>query len=117
MKFKTLSQIISIMVLTGCGAQVTRVENPERIESNDPHQNLFSSHFIGNGPHHENDELDLLKPEEKKVIEPALFDPVPSHKYSKTHGYEFADLVHADIQLDENKRGEITWLGHASFLI
>ncbi|PKF54791.1 hydrolase [Alteromonadales bacterium alter-6D02] len=117
MKHKTLLTIMTLTILTGCGTQVTRLENPDRKETNKPYQNLFPSHFVGNGPHHVNDDLDLLKPHEKKVIKHALFDPVPSHKYSKTFGFNYSDLVYSDIHLDANKRGELTWLGHASFLI
>lgn len=117
MKLKALAQLISILVLTGCGTQVTRLENPERIESNGPYENLFPSHFLGKGPHHVNDDLDLLRPEEKKVIEQAFIDPIPSHKYSKSYGYKYADLVYSDINIDVKKQGELTWLGHASFLI
>jgi L-ascorbate metabolism protein UlaG (beta-lactamase superfamily) len=117
MKLKALSQIIFTLVLTGCGTQITRLENPERAESNGPYQNLFPSHFIGKGPHHVNDELDLLKPEEKQVFESTFFDPLPPHKYSKTYGYNYADLVASDINIDANRHGELTWLGHASFLI
>ena len=117
MKLIALSQIISILLLTACGSKITRMENPERVEHDGKYQNLFPSHFLGNGPHHKNDELDLLKPTEKKVIKQAFLDPIPSHKYSKTHGYNYADLVHTNIQLDEHKRGNVTWLGHASFLI
>ncbi|MBU2971645.1 MBL fold metallo-hydrolase [Pseudoalteromonas sp. C2R02] len=117
MKLKVLSKIISVLVLAGCGTSATRIENPERLESNGQYQNLFPSHYIGNGPHHINDDLDLLKPEEKKVIERAFLDPLPSHKYSKSHGYEFSNLVYSDINIDANKQGELTWLGHASFLI
>ncbi|MFT5759211.1 MAG: N-acyl-phosphatidylethanolamine-hydrolyzing phospholipase D [Alteromonadaceae bacterium] len=69
------------------------------------------------GPHHINDKLDFLKSEEKKVIEQALLDPIPSHKYSKTHAYKYDDLVFSDTNIDANKQGELTWLGHASFLI
>jgi L-ascorbate metabolism protein UlaG (beta-lactamase superfamily) len=120
MKHKALSQltpIIFMTILCGCGTEITRLENLERLQSNEPYKNLFPSHFIGKGPHHDNDDLDLLKPEEKKVIEKAFLDPIPSHKYSKTHGYKYADLVSTDIRIDENKQGELTWLGHASFLI
>ncbi|WDE00334.1 MBL fold metallo-hydrolase [Thalassomonas actiniarum] len=81
------------------------------------HQNLFDSHFAGEGPHHINDELDLLKPEEKKLHEASFLDPVPAHQYDKAHGYSYNDLVHQEINIDEHKRGQITWLGHASFLI
>lgn len=105
------------MLITGCESQLTRLENPEHVESNGKYQNLFSSHFVGDGPHHINDELDLLKPEEKKLHDASFLDPVPAHKYDKTHGYSYNDLVHQEIHIDENKRGQLTWLGHASFLI
>jgi len=117
MKPKLLLQIISIITLSGCGTDVMRHQNPERLESNGPYKNLFPSHFIGKGPHHINDELDLLKPEEKKIVENAFLDPIPSHKYSKSYGYKYKDLVFPDININENKQGELTWLGHASFLI
>ena len=120
MKPKALSQLITIILitaLTGCSTEITRLENQKRIEDNGQYKNLFPSHFIGKGPHHINDELDFLKPEEKKVIEQALLDPIPSHKYSKTHAYKYDDLVFPDINIDANKQGELTWLGHASFLI
>jgi len=117
MKLKALSPLIFLLTLTGCGSQITRLENPEYKQVDGQYQNLFPSHFVGKGPHHVNDELDLLKDEEKKVIEHGLFDPIPSHKYSKTHGYDYEALVFKNIQIDENRQGEVTWLGHASFLI
>ena len=118
MKLKTLTYAISLVLVTGCSSPIERIENPEL--SNDrggQHTNLFPSHFVGNGPHHINDDLDLLKPEEKKVVERAFLDPVPSHKYSKSYGYNFNDLVYSNIEINAEKKGELTWLGHASFLI
>jgi len=120
MKAKVLSQLITIIFITslsGCSTEVTRIENQKRLDDSGQYKNLFPSHFIGKGPHHINDELDFLKHEEKKVIENGFLDPIPSHKYSKSHAYNYEDLVSSDIKIDENKQGEVTWLGHASFLI
>ncbi|AOT06832.1 MBL fold metallo-hydrolase [Pseudoalteromonas luteoviolacea] len=118
MKLKTLTHVISLMLITGCTTQIERIENPElQKNKKGAYTNLFPSHFTDNGPHHINDDLDLLKPEEKKVIERAFLDPVPSHKYSKSYGYNFNDLVYSNIKISPNRRGELTWLGHASFLI
>jgi N-acyl-phosphatidylethanolamine-hydrolysing phospholipase D len=55
MKLKVILPLIPltlIITLSGCGTEITRLENLERLKSNKTYKNLFPSHYVGQGPHH-----------------------------------------------------------------
>ena len=115
----TLSTLIittTAALLSGCQSNINRIENPELSKTEGKYHNIYPSDFEGNGPHHPYDNIDFLKPEEKKTAEPKFF----SFAYSgidKTHGFNYASLIYPDINIKAQNNGHITWLGHASFLI
>ncbi|KGK00077.1 MBL fold metallo-hydrolase [Thalassotalea sp. ND16A] len=113
---KILSTIITAMLLTGCQSKVTRFDNPEFSKTTEKYHNVYPSDFAGRGPHHPYDQIDFLKPEEKKSVERGFVDFAYSG-IDKTYGFNYANLVHPDIDIQEQNTGHITWLGHASFLI
>jgi len=105
-----------LLSLTGCQNKVSRIENPEYNKIENKYQNIYQSEFQGRGPHHKYDEIDFLKPEEKKSAEQGII----SFAYSgidKTHGFDYSSLLHPNIDISPKHNGVITWLGHASFLL
>lgn len=113
-------KITAISILTtftyGCQNNITRIENPQFNKSEAKYHNIYPSKFQGRGPHSKYDSMDFLNPEEKKSAEKSFI----SFAYSgidKTHGYNYNNLLANNINIDAQKTGRITWLGHASFLI
>jgi L-ascorbate metabolism protein UlaG (beta-lactamase superfamily) len=111
-----LSLIITSALLGGCENNVIRIDNPEFTKIEEKYKNVYLSAFEGNGPHHQYDNVDFLKPEEKRDVEPSLIGFAYSG-IDKTHGFSYDSLLHPNIDIKEQDQGRITWLGHASFLI
>ena len=105
-----------IILIGGCQSNITRIDNPNYSKSETKYHNLYPSKFQGKGPHSQYDNMDFLKPDEKKAAEKTIV----SFAYSgidKVHGFNYKNLLHSNIKIDAKSKGRITWLGHASFLI
>jgi len=111
-----LGCIIIAVFLGGCQSKVTRIGNSEFTKKENKYFNVYPGDFVGAGPHHAYDKVDFLKPEERKAIERGFIDFAYSG-IDKTHGFNYASLIHSNIEIKERNHGVITWLGHASFLI
>jgi len=108
--------ILASTFIVGCQSKVSFINNEALTRVGETYENMYPSTFSGEGPHHPYDEIDFLKPHEKKTLEKPFFGFAFSG-IDKTYGYDFANLLYSNIEVKSENHGHITWLGHASFLI